>query len=115
MAHGIRWVGLDVHAHESTIAVFDQDTGELVTRRVVGRPHELLPWLGRIPRPARIVYEAGPTGYGLVRRARAAGHEIAVCAPTRSDRRRAAGAGWTVRACLVLALLFSKSSPASYP
>jgi transposase len=87
VAHGIRWVGLDVHAHESTIAVFDQDTGELVTRRVVGRPHELLPWLGRIPRPARIVYEAGPTGYGLVRRARAAGHEIAVCAPTRSDRR----------------------------
>jgi transposase len=87
MAHGIRWVGLDVHAHESTIAVFDQDTGELTTRRVVGRPHELLPWLKRIPRPARIVYEAGPTGYGLVRRARAAALEIAVCAPTRTDRR----------------------------
>ena len=87
MAHGIRWVGLDVHAHESTIAVFDQDTGELTTRRVVGRPHELLPWLKRIARPARIVYEAGPTGYGLVRRARAAGLEIAVCAPTRTDRR----------------------------
>ena len=27
MAHGIRWVGLDVHAHESTIAIFDQETG----------------------------------------------------------------------------------------
>ena len=87
LAHGIRWVGLDVHAHESTIAVFDQDTGELVTRRVVGRPHELLPWLKRIARPARMVYEAGPTGYGLVRRARAASLEIAVCAPTRTDRR----------------------------
>jgi transposase len=86
VAHGIRWVGL-VHAHESTIAVFDQDTGELVARRVVGRPHELLPWLKRIPRPARIVYEAGPTGYGLVRRARAAALEVAVCAPTRTDRR----------------------------
>jgi hypothetical protein len=42
---GIRWVGLDVHARESTLAVFDQATGEVQTRRVVGRPHELLPWL----------------------------------------------------------------------
>jgi hypothetical protein len=45
MPDGIRWVGLDVHARESTIAIFDQATGEVVTRRVVGRPHELLPWL----------------------------------------------------------------------
>jgi hypothetical protein len=45
MLDGIRWVGLDVHAHESTIAVFDRATGEIATRRVVGRPHELVPWL----------------------------------------------------------------------
>jgi hypothetical protein len=38
---GIRWVGLDVHARESTFAVFDQATGEVSTKRVVGRPHEL--------------------------------------------------------------------------
>lgn len=69
MAHGIRWVGLDVHAHESTIAIFDQGTGEVTTKRVVGRPHELLPWLRGVARPARAVYEAGPTGYGLARRA----------------------------------------------
>jgi len=87
MADGIRLVGLDVHAHESTVAIFDQGTGELVTRRVVGRPHELLPWLRGVPRPARAVYEAGPTGYGLARRARAEGIEIAVCAPGRTDRR----------------------------
>ena len=59
MPDGIRWVGLDVHARESTLAVFDQATGEVVTRRVVGRPHELLPALRQIPRPARMVYEAG--------------------------------------------------------
>ena len=29
MPDGIRWVGLDVHARESTIAVFDQATGEV--------------------------------------------------------------------------------------
>lgn len=67
MSHAIRWVGLDVHAYESTIAVFDQATGEVVTRRVVGRPHQLLPWLLEIPVPARMVYEAGPTGYELAR------------------------------------------------
>src|ERR1022692_4469432 len=69
MPDGIRWVGLDVHARESTLAVFDQATSEVVTRRVVGRPHELLPWLRGVERPARMVYEAGPTGYGLARAA----------------------------------------------
>ncbi len=87
MADGIRWVGLDVHAHESTFAIFDQGTGELTTKRVVGRPHELLPWLRGVARPARMVYEAGPTGYGLARRARAEGIELAVCAPGRTERR----------------------------
>jgi transposase len=86
MPEGIRWVGLDVHAHESTIAIFDQATGELTTKRVVGRPHELLPVLRAVPRPARAVYEAGPTGYGLARRARAEGVELVVCAPGRTDR-----------------------------
>jgi hypothetical protein len=76
MPDGIRWVGLDVHARESTLAVFDQARGEVTTRRVVGRPHELLPWLGAVARPARMVYEAGPTGYGLARRALAAGLEL---------------------------------------
>ncbi len=64
MPDGIRWVGLDVHARESTFAVFDQDSGEVITKRVVGRPHELLPWLGGIERPARMVYEAGRLGTG---------------------------------------------------
>ena len=86
MPDGIRWVGLDVHARESTLAIFDQATGEVVTRRVVGRPHELLPWLRRVERPARVVYEAGPTGYGLARRARAEGIELDVCAPGRTER-----------------------------
>jgi transposase len=86
MPDGIRWVGLDVHARESTVAVFDQAMGEVLTRRVVGRPHELLPVLVDVPRPARMVYEAGPTGYGLARRARAVGIELAVCAPGKTER-----------------------------
>ena len=86
MPDGIRWVGLDVHARESTIAVFDQATGELATKRVVGRPHELLPLLRAVERPARMVYEAGPTGYGLARRALAEGIELGVCAPSKTER-----------------------------
>jgi transposase len=86
MPDGIRWVGLDVHARESTLAIFDQDSGEVITKRVVGRPHELLPWLRGVERPARMVYEAGPTGYGLARRGLAEGIELGVCAPSKTER-----------------------------
>jgi transposase len=81
MRDGIRWVGLDVHANQTAGAVFDSATGEVRSRRVMGRPHEVLDWLGGLDGPVRAIYEAGPTGYGLARRARAAGIEIAVCAP----------------------------------
>ena len=57
MANGMRWVGLDVHAHASTGAVFDDVTGEVITRRVNGRPLEVLDVLHRLPRPLRAVYE----------------------------------------------------------
>jgi len=86
MPDGVRWVGLGVHARASTVAVFDRATGEVVIRRVAGRPHGLLPVLREIPRPARVVCEAGPTGYGLARRARAEGIELEVCAPGRTER-----------------------------
>ena len=100
MPEGIRWVGLDVHARESTLAIFDQATGEVITRRVVGRPHEVLPWLRELPRPVRAVYEAGPTGYGLARRARGGGDRglglRAGQAGARSgqDRSTATRSGW---------------------
>jgi transposase len=81
MTDGIRWVGLDVHANQTACAVFDGATGEVGSRKIAGRPHEVLPWLLELPGPVRAVYEAGPTGYGLARRARAAGIEMQVCAP----------------------------------
>ena len=91
MPNGMRWVGLDVHAHASAVAVFDDVTGEVITRRVNGRPMEVLDVLRELPRPVRAVYEAGPTGYGLVRRARAEGIEMAVCSPGNIERRPAIG------------------------
>src|SRR3954470_13063386 len=86
MPNGMRWVGLDVHARASAVAVFDDSTGEVISRRVVGRPIEVLGVLRELPGPLRAVYEAGPTGYGLVRRARG-GIEMAVCSPGNIERR----------------------------
>ena len=81
MSNGIRWVGLDVHASQTACAIFDSDTGELITRRVMGRPHEVMGLLEQLAPPVRAVYEAGPTGYGLARRGRAVGIDVQVCAP----------------------------------
>jgi transposase len=81
MHDGIRWVGLDVHASQTAGAVFDSSTGEVRSRSMPGRPHEVVGWLLQLPGPVRAVYEAGPTGYGLARRARAAGIDMQVCAP----------------------------------
>lgn len=80
MSEGIRWVGLDVHAFRTAVAVLDTVTGEITKRTVMGRPHEVLEFLEQLPAPVRAVYEAGPTGYGLARRSRA-GLQIQVCAP----------------------------------
>jgi transposase len=77
----MRWVGLDVHARETSAAVLDQESGEVRTQRVTGRTEAVLAWLETIERPLRAVYEAGPTGYGLARRAASRGLEVAVCAP----------------------------------
>jgi transposase len=81
MPEGMRWVGLDVHGRETACAVFDGTTGEVESRRFSGRPHELLEWLSDLERPFRAVYEAGPTGYGLARRAAELALDVGVCAP----------------------------------
>jgi transposase len=80
-------VGLDVHASETHATVINTDSGELLRRKLRGRPHEVLPWLASLEQPLRAVYEAGPTGYGLARRATAAGLEVVVCHPERTNRR----------------------------
>lgn len=46
-----------------------------------GPPTAAIEWLQSLPGPVRAVYEAGPTGFGLARAARAAGIEMMVCSP----------------------------------
>ena len=104
MPNGMRWVGLDVHANASIVAVFDDVTGEVITRRVSGRPLEVLDVLHPLPRPLRAVYEAGPTGYGLVRGARAEG---IVCSSGNIDRRGGDRVKTDKRDAIRLARLFA--------
>lgn len=47
---------------------------------------ELLRWLGRLPRPLRGCYEAGPTGFALYRAAQAEGIDLCVVAPSKTPR-----------------------------
>ena len=46
-----------------------------------GSPSAVIEWLVSLPGPVRAVYEAGPTGFGLARQARAEGLEVMVCWP----------------------------------
>jgi len=49
-------------------------------------PVEILAWLRVLPAPARVTYEAGPTGFGLARVLMAAGIECLVAAPSKLQR-----------------------------
>jgi transposase len=82
------WIGLDVHARSVEASVVDSASGELSRRRVSSlEVSPIVEWLGTLPGPVRACYEAGPTGYGLARAARAAGISMEVIAPSKTPRR----------------------------
>lgn len=83
----MRRVGLDVHGKETTAVVVDAISGELVVRRIAGRPDRVLEWLATLEPPFQAVYEAGPTGYGLARAAAERGLDVVVCSPGHIPRR----------------------------
>jgi transposase len=77
----IQWVGLDVHASQTTVAVLDKDTGELQRCKLRGAPSMVLGFLDGFEGRVIAVYEAGPTGMTLARQAREHGIDMRVCAP----------------------------------
>ena len=82
MVDAIRWVGLDVHATQTTVAVLDQVTGEISRVKLRGSPDKVVPgFLVGFDDRVIGVYEAGPTGMKLARTARAMGIDLRVCAP----------------------------------
>lgn len=79
-------VGLDVHARSVAAAAIDGVTGELVQARLAPSYDRVRSWVQDLPGPVAVVYEAGPTGFGLYRALDAAGIRCVVAAPSKLHR-----------------------------
>jgi len=92
MEKGIKfYVALDVHKDSITVAV--AEAGSRASARLIGRtPHDVnkvLKALAKLGSPGEVlvVYEAGPTGYGLQRALAAKGYACEVIAPSLVPKR----------------------------
>lgn len=79
-------VGLDVHARSIMAGVLDTATGEVWSRRLPSATQAVVAWVGSLPGPVAVAYEAGPTGFGLARGLTAAGVRCVVVAPSKLER-----------------------------
>ncbi|WP_424747688.1 IS110 family transposase [Mycobacterium sp.] len=79
-------VGLDVHARSVVACGLDRETGEVFERRLTPSHEEIGAWVRSLPGPAAVVYEAGPTGFGLARSLQTAGIDCVVAAPSKLMR-----------------------------
>jgi transposase len=79
-------VGLDVHARSVVACGLDGQTGELFERRLTPDHGEIAGWLGLLPGPVAVTYEAGPTGFGLARFLTGKGIDCRVAAPSKLQR-----------------------------
>jgi transposase len=86
MAKARTLVGLDVHATKIVAAVLDAETGQLQTFTMSGETEKAVELCAALPRPVRVAYEAGPTGYGLARELVKRGARCVVAAPSKIPR-----------------------------
>src|ERR1700722_18808790 len=86
MAKARSLVGLDVHATKIVAAVLDAETGQLQVFGMSGENANAAAFCAGLPRPVRVAYEAGPTGYGLARELAKRGVECVVAAPSKIPR-----------------------------
>ena len=86
MAKVRSWGGLDVHAAMVVAVTVDGESGELRAHRLSGETGEVVGLCAALPGPARVAYEAGPTGFGLARALEAAGVGCVVAAPSKIER-----------------------------
>ena len=86
MAKAKSLVGLDVHAAKIVAAVLDVETGEIAFFGLSGDTDRAAAFCAGLPRPVRVAYEAGPTGYGLARELVKRRAECVVAAPSKIPR-----------------------------
>jgi transposase len=86
MAKARSLVGLDVHAAKIVAVVLDGDTGELEVFVMSGESANAAAFCAGLPRPVRVAYQAGPTGYTLARELAKRGVECVVAAPSKIPR-----------------------------
>jgi transposase len=86
MQRSMSLVGLDVHASQTHAAILDGATGELRGVKLRMAPIDVVEFLKGLPGPVRAVYEAGPTGFGLARRAIEHGIDVRVVAAGKVPR-----------------------------
>ena len=80
------FVGLDVHAWSVTGHAVDTVTGEVWRRKLTPDRADVCGWVLGLPGPVKVVYEAGPTGYGLFRHLNDHGVSCVVAAPSKVQR-----------------------------
>jgi transposase len=86
MAKAKSCVGLDVHATKIVAAVLDTETGELTFFAMTADVTKTVGFCAGLPRPVRVAYEAGPTGYELARELAKRRVECVVAAPSKIPR-----------------------------
>ncbi len=79
-------IGLDVHARSVVGCAIDEETGEIHRRRLSPDNSEIEAWVRSLPKPWKVTYEAGPTGFGLARHLLGAGIDTVVAAPSKLQR-----------------------------
>jgi transposase len=86
VSHQRTSVGLDVHARSVVACALVSETREVVEHRLCPDHREILEWIGSLPQPVAVTYEAGPTGFGLARALTGAGIDCVVAAPSKLIR-----------------------------
>jgi hypothetical protein len=61
------YVGLDVHARSVKGCAIDRETCEILRQSLAASDAGIAEWVSGLPGPVLVVYEAGPTGFGLAR------------------------------------------------
>ena len=77
---------MDVHVRSVAGCAFDTETGETLHRKLSPDRSEILNWIRSLPGRVNVVYEAGPTGFGLARDLIAAVFPTMVAAPSKLQR-----------------------------